>query len=209
FLETVGATPELGRLFEAHDAQRELACVISHNLWERHFGSAHDVIGKTIQLNRRTYRVLGVLPASFSVRVLDRPFETEVWTVLTRDTEGYGPQAPSPVAVIGRLKKGATPAQAEADLSALQIQLNHDFSDEPNDSGVLVVNLQQDNTRTIRSSLMLMFGAVAVLMLIACVNTGSLILGRNAHRAKEFAVRVALGCSPRRLVQQLSAEILA
>jgi len=209
FLETVGAKPELGRLFEAQDAQRELACVISHNLWERHFGSAHDVIGKTIQLNRRTYRVLGVLPASFSVRVLDRPFETEVWTVLTRDTEGYGPQAPSPVAVIGRLKKGATPAQAEADLSALQIQLNHDFSDEPNDSGVLVVNLQQDNTRTIRSSLMLMFGAVAVLMLIACVNTGSLILGRNAHRAKEFAVRVALGCSPRRLVQQLSAEILA
>jgi predicted permease len=209
FLETVGATPELGRLFEKQDAQGEPTCVISHGLWVRRFQSSPEVVGKTIQLNRKLYRVLGVLPAKFLLRVLDRPFETEVWTLITRDTEGYAPKEPSPVAVIGRLKRAATIAQAEADLSALQTQLNHDFSDEPRDSGILVVNLQQDNTRTIRSSLLLLFGAVGVLLIIACVNVGSLILGRNAHRAREFAVRVALGCSTRRLLQQLSAEILA
>jgi predicted permease len=208
FFNTVGATAELGRLFEAQDAEREPACVISHGLWIKRFHSSADIVGRPIQLNRKLYRVLGVLPASFSLRVLDRPFETDAWTVITRDTEIYDAAAPSPIAVIGRLKNGTSAAQAEADLSALQTQLNHDFSDEPENSGVLVVNLQQDNTRTIRSSLLLLFGGVGVLMIIACVNTGSLILGRNVHRAKEFAVRVALGCGTRRLLQQLSAEVL-
>jgi predicted permease len=206
--ETVGATAELGRLFEVQDAQGEATCVISHGLWVRDFHSTPSIVGQTIQLNRNLYRVLGVLPGNFSLRVLDRPFDTEVWTIITQDNEGYGPAKPSPVAVIGRLKKGATAEQAEADLSAIQVQLNHDFSDEPQNSGVLVVNLQRDNTRTICSSLLLLFGAVGVLLVIACVNTGSLILGRNAYRAKEFAVRVALGCSRQRLWQQLSAEVL-
>ena len=208
FFETVGETAKLGRTFVAQDAQGQPACVISHGLWVRAFHSAPDIAGRTIQLNRKLYRVLGVLPASFSFRVLDRPFETEAWTLLTRDNASYDATSPLPVAVIGRLRNGASAAQGEAELAALQGQLDHDFTDEPKDSGVLVVNLQQDNTRNLRSSLLLLFGAVAVLLIIACVNTGSLILGRNAHRAKEFAVRVALGCNSRRLLQQLSAEVL-
>jgi predicted permease len=208
FFETVGQTAELGRTFVAQDAQGEPACVISHGLWLRAFHSAPDIAGRIIQLNRKRYRVLGVLPASFSFRVLDRPFETEAWTLLTRDNASYDATSPLPVAVIGRLRNGASAAQGEAELAALQGQLDHDFTDEPKNSGVLVVNLQQDNTRNLRSSLLLLFGAVAVLLIIACVNTGSLILGRNAHRAKEFAVRVALGCNSRRLLQQLSVEVL-
>jgi putative ABC transport system permease protein len=208
FFQMLGATPELGRLFEAEDIQREPACVISHTLWAEQFHSARDIIGKTIHLNRKLYRVLGVLPASFSLRVLDRPFETDVWTIITDNNTGYTETSPLPVAVMGRLRNGVTVAQAEADLSALQTQLNHRFSDEPENSGILAVNLQQDNTRTIRSSLFLLFGAVGVLLIIACVNTGSLILGRNAQRTKEFAVRVALGCGTRRLLQQLTAEVL-
>jgi predicted permease len=206
--QTVGATPELGRLFVPDDVGKEPACVISHALWTEQFHSARDIPGQTIRLNRKLCRVLGVLPASFSLRVLDRPFETAVWTLLTDGNAGYTPTSPLPVAVIGRLKSGVTVPQAEADLSAPQAQLNHQFLDEPENSGVLAVNLQQDNTRTIRSSLYLLFGAVSVLLIIACVNTGSLILGRNTQRAQEFAVRVALGCSTRRLLQQLSAEIL-
>jgi predicted permease len=208
FFQTVGVTPQLGRPFAGTDTHGEAACIISHALWTEHFHSRPDIIGQTIQLNRKLYRVLGVLPASFSLRVLDRPFETAVWTVITADNADYNAQSSSPVAVIGRLRNGVTIAQAETDLSALQMQLNPQFVDEPKDSGVLVVNLQQDNTRTIRSSLWLLFGAAAVLLIIACVNTGSLILGRNAQRTREFAVRVALGCGTRRLLQQLSAEIL-
>jgi predicted permease len=208
FFQAVGAPPELGRLFEPDDVRKEPACVISHALWTEQFHSARDVPGRTIRLNRNSYRVLGVLPASFSLRVLDRPFETDVWTLLTDSNAGYTPTSSLPVAVIGRLRSGVTVAQAEAELSALQAQLNHQFLDEPENSGVLVVNLQQDNTRTIRSSLLLLFGAVSVLLIIACVNTGSLVLGRNAQRAQEFAVRVALGCGTRRLLEQLTAEIL-
>jgi predicted permease len=208
FFQTVGATPALGRLFEAEDARRESACVISHALWAERFHSARDVIGRTILLNRKPCLVIGVLPASFSVRVLDRPFETAVWKVIAENDARFSATAPSPVAVIGRLKSATAIAQAEADLSTLQSQLNRRFSDEPEGSGVLVEQLQQDNTRTIRSSLFLLFGAVSVLLIIACVNVGSLILGRNAQRAQEFAVRVALGCGTQRLLQQLTAEIL-
>jgi putative ABC transport system permease protein len=206
--QTVGGSAVAGRLFVADDARGEPACVISHGLWERKFQSSQNILGRTIQLNRKLYRVLGVLPSGFSLRVLDRAFETEVWTVITPADKDYDASSPAPVAVVGRLDSDTTAAQANAELSAMQMQLNHDFLDEPKESGVLVVNLQQDNTRTVRSSLLLLFGAVGVLLIIACVNTGSLILGRNAHRMREFAVRVALGCSTRRLLQQLSAEVL-
>src|ERR1700722_11549184 len=206
--QTVGATPAAGRFFVAEDTRGEPACVISHALWTEEFHAANEIVGRTIDLNRRAYRVLGVLPANFSLRVLDRPFETDAWTVISDNDARYNATAASPVAVIGRLKPGLTAAQAEADLSALQAQLNRQFSDEPEGAGVLVENLQQGNAHTIRSSLLLLLGAVSVVLLIACVNTGSLILGRNAQRAKEFAVRVALGCSTTRLLQLLTAEIL-
>ena len=206
--QTVGATPAVGRAFQAEDARGEPACVISHALWTARFHAATDIVGRAIHLNRKPYRIAGVLPANFSLRVLDRTFETDAWTVITDDDTRYGATSSSPVAVIGRLSSGVAVAQAEADLSALQSQLDRQFSDEPEGSGVLVENLQQDNTRTLRSSLLLLFGAVSVLLVIACVNTGSLILGRNAQRAKDFAVRVALGCGTRRLLQQLTAEIL-
>lgn len=205
---TVGAKPELGRLFVAEDAQGEPACVISRALWTEQFHSAHDVVGQNITLNRKLYRVLGVLPADFSLRTLDRPFETAVWTVITTDDKNYAPTSTAAIAVIGRLKPGASIEQSQVEMSMLQERLNHRFSDEPEGSGVLVVNLQQDNTRTLRSSLLLLFGAVLVLLVIACVNTGSLILGRNAQRAREFAVRVALGSGTWRLLQQLTAEVL-
>lgn len=207
FFETVGAMAERGRLFEGEDVHADPRCVISHKLWTERFGAASDTVGRTIELNRKPYRILGVLPASFSFRVLDRPFETAVWTVISEGDQDYNDKSHSPVAVIGRLKSGVTPAQAEADLSALQVQLNRRFTDEPEGSGVLAVNLQEDNTRNVRSSLLLLFGAVGVLLLIACVNAGSLILGRNGRRAKEFAVRVALGCGAGRLLQQLTAEV--
>ncbi|MBV9435553.1 MAG: ABC transporter permease [Acidobacteria bacterium] len=206
--QTLGASPALGRLFSADDARGEAACVISYSLWKERFHSSRAVLGSSVTLNEKLYRVLGVLPADFSFRLLDRPFETAVWTVITNDDKNYNAASPAPVSVLGRLQPGITVEQAQEQLSSLQQELNRRFRDEPENSGVLVVSLQEDNTRTIRSSLLLLFGAVVVLLVIACVNTGSLILGRNAQRAKEFAVRVALGSGIGRLLQQLTVEIL-
>jgi predicted permease len=210
FFQMIGASPERGRLFEAEDVRNAGSCVISHALWKEQFHSVADIVGQTIELNRKPCRVIGVLPAGFSLRVLDRAFETAVWRVIKAGDERYNSNSPSPVAVIGRLRKGVTAAQAEADLSALQAQLDRQSPDGLviKDSGILVANLQEDNTRTIRSSLWLLLGAAGVLLIIACVNTGSLILGRNARRSREFAVRMALGCGAGRLLRQLTVEIL-
>lgn len=209
FFSTLGISAAEGRVFSPDDVNGEPMCVISHSLWAAHFGASSDVIGRGISLNGKLYLVVGVLPKGFSVRVLDRPFETAVWTLIGANDPGHNSSSPAPVAVIGRLKPGATAAQAEADLSAMQNELSRNFKGYPPGVGVLVAGLQQDNTRTVRSSLLFLFGAAGVLLLIACVNAGSLIAGRNSHRVREFAVRMALGCSRARLLQQISIEILA
>lgn len=206
--DTLGVTPEAGRLFVPADVNGGPACVISHALWITHFGGSRSIIGQGLTLNGKIYRVLGVLPAQFSVRVLDRPFETAVWTLIEANDSARNATSPAPVALIARLKPGITASQAEADLSAMEPELNRRFKGYPPGVGVLVTGLQQDNTRTVRSSLLILLAAVGVLLLIACVNAGSLIVGRNSQRAGEFAVRVALGCSRARLFQQITLEVL-
>ena len=206
--ETVGATAEIGRLFVADDYNGEPSCVISHALWAAHFHQERDIVGRSITLNGELYRVLGVLPSGFSLRVLDRAFDDAVWVLITVNDARHKATSPTPVAVIGRVKPGTTPEQAEADLSGLQQELSRRFNDDPPNSGVLVTGLQRDNTRTVGSTLLLLLGGVGVLLIMACVNAGSLIVGRNSRRVTEFAVRVALGCSVPRLLQQLTTEVL-
>jgi predicted permease len=208
FFSTLGTSAAAGRLFLPDDVNNGPSCVISYALWEAHFGKSPSMIGQGIALNGKIYRVVGVLPRGFSVRVLDRPFETAVWTLIEANDPKHNAASPAPVALIGRLKPGTTTEQAESDLSAMQNELNRRFKGYPPGVGVLVAGLQQDNIRTIRGSLLFLFGAAGVLLLIACVNAGSLIIGRNSHRAAEFAVRVALGCSQARLLQQITLEIL-
>ena len=205
---TVGATAEIGRLFAADDYNGEPSCVISHALWVAHFHQARDIVGRSITLNGELYRVLGVLPPSFSIRVLDRAFDDAVWVLITANDARHTAISPTPVAVIGRMRPGVTPEQAGADLNGLQHELSRKFTDYPPDFGLLVTGLQQDNTRTVRSSLLLLLGGVGVLLIMACVNAGSLIVGRNSRRHTEFAVRSALGCSVSRLLQQITTEIL-
>lgn len=202
----VGVQPAAGRLFDASDARGDPSCVISYALWQSQFGGSRETIGRTIQLNDRPYRVLGVLPIGFSLRILDRPFDADVWTLILADDPRHSTTSTSPVAVVGRLKPGVDAAQAEADLAAIQAASRR--SDEPPGSGMLVTGLQADNTRTVRSSLWLLMTAVGCLLLIACVNTSSLIAGRHAQRRREFAVRLALGCTIPRLLRQLTLEVL-
>jgi putative ABC transport system permease protein len=204
----VGGHSAAGRLFEPSDVPAEPSCVISYSLWQSQFGGSRDTVGRIVRLNDKAYRVLGVLPLGFSLRLLDRPFDADVWTLIVANDAGHTAASLTPVSVIGRLKGGIAAAQAEADLGAIQVELNRRYADEPTGSGVLVAGLQQDNTRTVRLSLLVLMGAVGVLLAIACVNAGSLILGRHVQRTRELAVRLALGCSVSRLLQQLTVEVL-
>jgi putative ABC transport system permease protein len=170
--DVVGAHPAAGRLFTRDDPSADPSCVISYALWQSRFGGTPDAIGRMVRLNERPYRVLGVLPAGFSLRVLDRPFDADVWTVILASDTGHTAASLASVTVVGRLKPGVTAAQAEADLGAIQQILNRRYADEPRGSGVLIATLQQDNTRTVRTSLLLLMATVVVLLLIACVNAG-------------------------------------
>jgi hypothetical protein len=109
--DTVGARTEIGRLFTSNDYNGEPSCVISHALWTAHFHQARDIVGRSITLNGELYRVLGVLPSGFSLRVLDRAFDNAVWVLITANDPRHKETSPTPVAVIGRMKPGTSPEQ--------------------------------------------------------------------------------------------------
>jgi putative ABC transport system permease protein len=165
------------------------------------------VLGETLTLNDKPFKVIGVLPPGFSYRVLDSPHDVDVWTLIQGGDPEYKQDSVAAVAIIGRLNSGVTLHQARSELALLQQENDRRYPDIPK-STALLDGLQQDNTRTVRSSLVLLAGAVGLWLLIACTNTASLIVGRNIQREREFAIRAALGSSARRLLVQLFVENL-
>jgi predicted permease len=202
---TLGVTAFRGRLFVPDDESGPAVAVISHALWTNRFHQSLAVLGETLTLNDKPFKVIGVLPPGFSYRVLDTPHDVDVWTLIQTGDPEYKPDSVAAVAIVGRLKSGVTLAQARSEIALLQKENDLHYPDIPK-STALLDGLQEDNTRTIRSSLIVLGGAVGLLLLIACTNTASLIVGRNIQREKEFAIRAALGSSARRLLFQLLVE---
>jgi len=207
---TLGVDALVGRTFLPEDLTGEKTAVISYAFWAK-LGSG-SAIGQTLNLNDEPYRIIGVLPKECSYRVLDVPFDAEVWTLIRPDDPLYTPDSYAGVGVVARLKHDVSPGQAQAELSLLQQRMDSQRTrrDEVFEgTGTLMAGLQEDNARPIRSSLLVLAAAVGCVLLIACANTTALILGRNATRDAEFAIRAALGAGLRRLMQQLFAESLA
>ena len=204
---TLGVSAFRGRLFLPDDNTGQPAAVISHALWTRRFHQSLDVLGKTLTLNDKSFKVVGILPPGFSYRVLDQPYDIDVWTLIQSGDPQYKQDSVAAVAIIGRLNPGVTIAQAKSEISLLQTENDRHYPDIPKSTAYLS-SLQQDNTREVRASLLVLGGAVGLLLLIACTNTASLIVGRNIQREKEFAIRAALGSSARRLLVQLLVENL-
>lgn len=206
-LSTLGVSPFRGRLFLPGDETGPPVAVISHALWTRRFHQSLAVLGKTLTLNDKPFTVVGILPPGFSYRVLDAQHDVDVWTLIQGGDPGYKQDSAAAVAIVGRLNPGVTLNQARSEIVLLQQENDRRYPDVPKSTAMLD-GLQQDNTRTVRSSLMVLGGAVGLLLLIACTNTASLIVGRNIQREKEFAIRSALGSSARRLLVQLLVENL-
>lgn len=204
---TLGVTAFRGRLFLTDDETESPVAVISYALWTERFHQSLTILGETLTLNDKAFKVIGVLPPGFSYRVLDAPHDVDVWTLIQVGDPEYRQNSVAAVAIIGRLNPGATLNQARSEIGLLQKENDRHYPDIP-PSTALLDRLQQDNTREIKSSLLVLGGAVALLLLIACTNTASLIVGRNIQREKEFAVRAALGSSARRLLTQLLVENL-
>ncbi|HTA70846.1 MAG TPA: ABC transporter permease [Bryobacteraceae bacterium] len=204
--DVLQTTAERGRAFRLEDANGPPVAVIGHQLWQERFGGARDIIGKVLRVSAKSYRIIGVMPPSFGIRIIDQAADTQFYALIQGDERLYSAGGAGPVAAIGRLKPGVTIQSAQQELAAIQRILDQRYPDNPKGFTILATNLQRDNTRNVRASLWLATAAVAFVLLIVCANVGSLLLGHGLRRQREMAVRAALGGGRGRIVRQLLTE---
>jgi predicted permease len=200
-LPLLGVRPVLGRSFSTEEAeQRQRLVLISHRFWQRRFGGSNAAIGAAIVLNGRSSRIIGILPAGFQIA----SFEADVWEPHTTHRSMRGPQT---WFVIARLRPGVTFDQAQAEMSAVARRLNDQLpaAERSQGIGVVPLSLYMVGPQS-RLALWMLGGAVFCVFLIAAANVTSLSLARSTARAREMAVRAALGANAGRIVRQLLTE---
>ncbi len=194
--------PHLGRDLGAFEVEADLPAevVLGHGLWQRVFGGAPDIIGRTVQVNGISHEVVGVAPPDFAF-----PSQVEMWVPRAAVREGCqrGCHAWS---TIGTLAPGATLAGAQSELDALAVTLEQTYPDTNTNKRFRAVSLQNDLVGDVSRGLWILLGAVAAVLLIACANVANLLLVRASSRAGEMAVRGAMGATRRRLVRQALIE---
>ena len=209
FFSTLGVKPMAGRDFTAEDDRLGVSPValISEPFWREKFGSAPEIVGRTISLDGTSYLVVGIIPRNFSLQFWNfRASEVYVpigqWNFdlfRTRNTV-FGLNA------IGRLKPGVSLAQARADMEGVTTRLASEYPEADKGIGASLIPLKARIVKEVASLLFLLLGAVGFVLLIACVNVANLFLARSTGRSREFAIRSALGAGRTRIVRQLLTE---
>ena len=203
-LATLGVTPAIGRDLTAADDSVSAAPVvlISDHLWRERFGADRYVAGKVVDLDGKSFNVVGVLPAGFHFLV-----DADVLTPLRPNMPAiYAERSVDAIAVVARLKQGITTGQAEAEMNAIQGDLDRQYPDANRGVGIAMNSLKDEIVGDVRGTILIMFGAVTLVLLIACANVANLMLARSKARAREFGIRAALGASRGRIVRQLLTE---
>jgi predicted permease len=206
FLQAWGVAPALGRGFTREEERfgGPRAAIISDRLWKRRYGADSGIIGRRLRVGQQSFAIVGVMPASFVFPVR----EVDVWSPSPVDAPYAQDRRATWFRVVGRVRPGVTPHEAQADLDRVQALLAQAFPATDATIGVRVTPLKTVIVGDVGRSLWLLFAAVSVLLLIACINIAALLLARTADRRQEISVRYSLGASRASIIGQLLTESL-
>lgn len=210
FFSLLGASPIRGRVFTAEEQKSgEAVVILSYRLWRSRFGGSERVLGSDLFMDERRSRIIGVMPPSFRFPSAD----IQVWEPLTAHRYWAARDRSSPRSfsiwfALGRLRTGNTWRDAQSEMSAIARQLSREHPEARNLPGIHVVPLDTQITGRVRLPLVVLFGSVFLMLLIACINVANLLLASGSAREREFSVRRSLGAGPAAIAGQLLTESL-
>ena len=204
FFKLLGVQPALGRGFlpEEDRPGANGVVVLSDGLWRRRFGADPSVIGRDVRIDGLPHRVIGVMPRSLTYA----PYEEQLWLPIAFTPERLAEHDEHFLLVLGRLRPGVTLAEAQASLDAAGRTLAEQYPDDNRDRGLVAAPLMEELVRDYRPRLFVLFGAAAFVLLIACANIANLLLARATARARETAIRAAIGAGRGHILRQALAE---